>query len=128
MEKPILIAVGTYTDKVDHAPNACGKGILLLSLNEKTGELKYVSSAEGMKNPSYIHYNPVFKRIYAVTENVAERGEILSYRVNDNNTLSLTGKQEGSGRAGCRRRGFRGRGCLCGTGGSSGSNRRHFKS
>lgn len=61
------VLVGTYTEKL---PFVDGKaeGIYLYSLNEATGELTYLSTGVGPRNPSYLATDPTNSNVYAVQE------------------------------------------------------------
>ena len=53
--------VGTYT-------SGKSKGIYLYSLNLTSGELKYVATTEGVKDPSFVAVAPSQRYLYAVNE------------------------------------------------------------
>lgn len=101
MEKPVIFAVGTYTEKVPHAPEACGEGIHIISLNEESGRIAKVSTLQGMKNPSYLCWQNNEGILLATTESEEGSGEIQSFTVNPDKKLLPLSKQAGPGRAAC---------------------------
>ncbi|QEN09576.1 lactonase family protein [Oceanispirochaeta crateris] len=99
MEKNIF-ASGCYTEK-SNIPNACGEGIVLLSLDDKTGRLSKLTVTEGVKNPSYLDWDRDSQTLYAITENPSGEGEVRSFFRKPDNTLVLSSLQVGPGQAGC---------------------------
>jgi len=61
------IFVGTYTQNQENE-NEKSKGIYLYQLNQKSGELSFVSTSPQTVNPSYLAVHPSKKWLYAVNE------------------------------------------------------------
>jgi 6-phosphogluconolactonase len=96
-----LFAAGTYTEKVPHAPEAAGEGIHILSFNERSGSIINLSTLGGMKNPSYLCQKEKDNLLIAITESEEGAGEIQTYTLNPDRSLSLSRKQTGPGKAAC---------------------------
>mmetsp|Transcript_40724 Transcript_40724/g.68179 ORF Transcript_40724/g.68179 Transcript_40724/m.68179 type:complete len:402 (-) Transcript_40724:168-1373(-) len=67
-ERHYTIVVGTYTAPLGHAPNAHGKGLLVMRMDRVTGELEHVATNSTVEHPSFLCYSPRFGSIYAISE------------------------------------------------------------
>jgi 6-phosphogluconolactonase len=76
MSKPLLLAVGTYTERMPHVDGQ-GGGIHLLRFDPGTGEVGAGSVAGGVRNPTYLAASPAGGRLYAVCEIDAADGPTL---------------------------------------------------
>lgn len=77
-EKYLLI--GTYTQNAE-------EGINVYAFNSNTGALRYVSTAQGVSNPSYLVIAPDHQHVYSVNEN--DDGEVSAFDL-DTTTGALT--------------------------------------
>lgn len=91
--------IGTYT-------SGKSKGIYLYSLNLTSGELKYVATTEGVKDPSFVAVAPSHRYLYAVNEveefGGKKSGAVSSFAI-DRRTgnLKLLNQQPSLGGAPC---------------------------
>ena len=77
----ILVFAGTYTDSKP------GKGIYVFSLNDKTGQLTPLATAENLVNPSFITVSTNGRYLYACTDTkTAVPGYIAAFAID-----SITG-------------------------------------
>ncbi|SFZ89562.1 6-phosphogluconolactonase [Flaviramulus basaltis] len=90
--KSIPLYIGTYT-------SGDSEGIYKLLFNTETGELKDLSLAATIDNPSFITYSPNKKNIYAVGE--GDDGTVSSFKVEEAGTLQLINKVKSHGGAPC---------------------------
>lgn len=65
-DKEILF-IGTYTLKEGHVDGK-GEGVYVYEMDKETGEITYVSTAEGVISPSYLAVHPNGQWVYAVNE------------------------------------------------------------
>lgn len=84
--------IGTYT-------SGSSKGIYVYRFNENTGELKMVSVAENVENPSFLALSADRKYLFSVNENGGEKpGEISSFSYQaSSGTLTPINKEKSSG-------------------------------
>jgi 6-phosphogluconolactonase len=88
--------VGTYTSE-------SSEGIYVYKFDTETGEARQVSTAAGVKNPSYLAASPNQKYLYAVNE-IGNPGEasVSAFSFNkDNGSLTFLNKQPSGGGAPC---------------------------
>ncbi|MDA3955121.1 lactonase family protein [Oceanispirochaeta sp.] len=97
----IIFASGCYTEKSVNIPGACGEGIVLLTFEEETGVLSKLTVTGGVTNPSYLDWDGDLQKLYAITENPRGEGEVRSFTLESNFTLTLGSLQTGPGPAGC---------------------------
>ncbi|MET6999200.1 lactonase family protein [Chitinophaga defluvii] len=71
-QSAFYIIVGTYTQKES-------KGIYVYKFDATTGTLTYVSTAEGVENPSYLTVAPGNKQVYAVSEWGKGGGQVAAF-------------------------------------------------
>ena len=64
----MLVYVGTYT-------RTESEGIYVYRMDEKTGELSYISHAAGIENPTFLAIHPNGRHLYAVSEVPEYRGQ-----------------------------------------------------
>ena len=91
--------VGTYT-------SGKSKGIYLYSLNLRSGELKYVATTEGVKDPSFLAVAPSHRYLYAVNEveefGGKKSGALSSFAIDQGTgNLKLLNQQPSLGGAPC---------------------------
>ena len=90
------LLIGTYTKKQS-------EGIYVYTFNTQSGELKQVSIAKSVDNPSYLVIAPDEKHVYSVNETGAERtGGVSAFEL-DHNTgqLQFMNKQAAGGEGPC---------------------------
>jgi 6-phosphogluconolactonase len=90
------LLIGTYTKKQS-------EGIYVYTFNTASGALKYVSTAKGVDNPSYLVIAPDKKHVYSVNEVGAERtGGVSAFEL-DHSTgqLQFVNKQPAGGDGPC---------------------------
>src|ERR1700741_4101329 len=69
------LLIGTYTKKTS-------EGIYVYTFNTRTGATKYVSTAKGVDNPSYLVVAPDKKVVYSVNEVGTERtGSVSAFQL-----------------------------------------------
>lgn len=101
MNNTILFAVGSYTAAAPHVPDAAGKGISILALNERSGEISLKQSIKGILNPSYLDWNRSTGLLYALSEDPNSEGVICGYKKGSGNLFELQYTLPGPGEAGC---------------------------
>ena len=94
-------AIGSYTEKLGHAPNACGEGIVIVSFNEDNGEWGETYTLKDLTNPSFLSWDNQNQHLYALTESNEGNGRIQAYKKNRDSTFSRTSIVTGPGKAGC---------------------------
>lgn len=90
-EKYLLI--GTYTKTAD-------EGINVYAFNTSTGALRYVSTAKGVENPSYLVIAPDHQHVYSVNEN-AQGGVSAFDWDTTSGQLTFLNKQSSNGNSPC---------------------------
>ncbi len=93
--KPVseyYLFVGTYTAKTS-------EGIYVYKFNTKTGNLTYVSTAKGIKNPTFLTITQNQKFIYSVEE-MDEGGAVNAFRFDKNSGILTLLNTQSSGGAG----------------------------
>ena len=95
--------VGTYTHKdiLAHTPKSeqSGKGIYHLTLGEE-GDLKLLSHVDSV-NPAVLQVHPSEPVLYAISERIDQNGEIESYRIKKDGSLSYLDKFQAAGKSTC---------------------------
>jgi len=85
MASEILIYVGTYTEAIRFGTGELfqgqGEGIHIFSVDLTSGALEPVNVVKGVKNPSYLSFDPSGRFLYAVNE-------LKSYEGGDGGTVS----------------------------------------
>lgn len=94
-------AIGTYTEIVPHAPKACGDGVVIISLDIETGDLEIVSTLSDIKNPSYLHWSPTFKKLFVSSENDGESPVINMIVLDDKKNMIIKESVANSGKVLC---------------------------
>ncbi len=93
-KKTFHLIVGTYT-------NRTSEGIYVYEFNARTGAVKSVSVASGLKNPSFLTVAPGGKNIYAVAENEPD-GSVYALQFNSaTGQLKLMNEQSSGGAHPC---------------------------
>lgn len=87
------LLVGTYTAKTS-------EGIYVYRFDTQTGDFEYISTAKGIKNPSFLVIAPNQKYVYSVGENQGGTVNAFSF---DKNTgrLALLNSQSSEGAGAC---------------------------
>ncbi|KAA2245005.1 lactonase family protein [Chitinophaga agrisoli] len=90
------LLIGTYTKQTS-------EGIYVYAFNAETGEVKHISTATGVDNPSYLAIAPDKKHVYSVNEVGAERTGSVSAFTFDASTgqLQFLNKQPSGGDGPC---------------------------
>lgn len=72
MSAAMLLFVGTYTEQIlfgsGRAFQGGGRGIHILRLDPQTGTLAAAGAVEGVRNPSFLAFDPTRRFLYAVNE------------------------------------------------------------
>jgi 6-phosphogluconolactonase len=90
MEKEQLVFVGTYTQPIKFGTGEIlygkGKGIDILKFDPQTGYINYLTTEEGIVNPSYIAFSKSKEYLYAVNELKEYEGEatgtVSAFKIN----------------------------------------------
>ncbi|MBI9104397.1 MAG: beta-propeller fold lactonase family protein [Spirochaetales bacterium] len=88
-------AIGTYTDSPGLKER--GAGILLLELDESTGQLTEKFRYKDVENPSYLSYDSSTGILFAVSENIEDCGLVSSFQLIENRTLEQIPRVSGPG-------------------------------
>ena len=95
-----IFFVGSYT-KADFGDyTAQGNGIYTCSLDTSTGEMAILSCSENIINPTYLTLDKAAKQLYSLQE-IDNQPTGLSYRVNQDSSLSLINEQNITGGGPC---------------------------
>lgn len=86
-----MLFVGSYTERLPHAPYAEGEGIYRLSFDPASGQLGEPELAARCQNPSFLARHTDGQSLYAVSE--VDSGVVLAYRIGPGGTLDFTGRQ-----------------------------------
>ena len=95
--------IGTYTKKEGHVDGKA-EGIYSVSMDAKTGALRFGSTLAVITNPSFVKTSPDGEFLYAVSElgpKDASSGEIYSYKILPDNSLKLLNSLPTNGLAPC---------------------------
>lgn len=103
MAKPVLMAIGCYTQAMGHVKGTPGNGILVAALDPETGALSSVSTITGPRNPSYLCLSPRGDRLYSVEElDQSDSPNVLTYALDrGTGALDLLGSVPSPGSAAC---------------------------
>jgi 6-phosphogluconolactonase len=74
----MLVAVGSYTEHVGHAPGACGAGVTLFDVDPDAGTVGVRSCYSQIRNPAYLCAHPTLPVLYVVSEIYDGAGELSS--------------------------------------------------
>ncbi len=99
-----LVYIGTYTDVLPHAAGGAA-GVYIYSLNLATGELTYVDTVGGLRNPAYVTLDPQQKYVYVANE-ISEfegkpGGAVSAFQVSGDGKLTLLNHQPSHGSGPC---------------------------
>ncbi len=99
----ILLFVGTYTQALPHVPTAHSKGIYTYSFDPATGKIEYLSTAEGVENPTYTAVDKAGQHLYAVIELEGGQENVCSaFSINrESGELTFINQQPTLGQASC---------------------------
>jgi 6-phosphogluconolactonase len=100
-----LLFIGTYTKKEDHV-DGHAEGIYVYRFDNGNGTLEYLSTAEGIVNPSYLALHPHKPLLYGVSErndyDGKETGAVYSYSLDHaRGSLTLINSVESRGTMPC---------------------------
>ena len=91
--------VGSYTETLNHAPSACGKGIYSYLFDRTTGQLTLLNSFSGIRNPSYLAFHR--QNLYAVSEVPEGPGIVAMLSVNAKGIQQIVSEAPIPDRGGC---------------------------
>ncbi len=74
----MLVAVGSYTEQVGHAPGACGAGLTVLDVDPAAGTANARSCYSQIRNPAYLCAHPTRPVLYVVSEIYDGAGAVSS--------------------------------------------------
>ncbi len=93
-----FLYIGAYTDSDE-------EGIYVYRFDATNGEFKFLSTAKGVKNPSYLAINPKNNLLIAVNElgefNGEKSGAVSSFAINSNGSLRPLNMVASGGQAPC---------------------------
>lgn len=101
MTRKRLLAIGTYTERAPHVPNAEGLGIVLASFDEDSGDIHIIGNIADLRNPTYLDWNSNKKLLSAITEEPDNSGEFRFYSLSDGKLIEEKSPVTGPGRGGC---------------------------
>ena len=64
----IRVAVGCYSQPIGHAPDAHGKGVLILEIDLASGEATTTVEYAAIANPAFLQPHPTLPVLYVVSE------------------------------------------------------------
>lgn len=96
-----LLLIGSYTLPEAHVPAARGEGIVTLALDSATGRIERRSVFGEILNPSYLAFDTVHRRVFAVSENISGPGEVHQFALGSNGVLAPVKRQPSHGAATC---------------------------
>lgn len=98
MKSKTIGYIGTYT-------NGLSKGIYKFKFDDNDGTIDDISLAFEISNPTYLTINKSSNKLYSVSKDVRENnniyGGVASFNINNDFSLSLTGKVETKGAPPC---------------------------
>ncbi len=99
-----LLLVGTYTEKEPHVDGKA-EGIYLYAMDTATGKLQHISTARGIKNPSFVAIHPNKQYVYAVSEiagnDTIDTGLVYAYRLDSSRQFTQINVVSSEGTAPC---------------------------
>jgi len=110
MDNKLWIYVGTYTLSIlfgtGETLQSKGHGIDLLEFDSHTGKIEYLSTTEGVENPSYLVFSHSKKYLFAVNElktfNGDATGTVSAFKINQNTgQLEFINRQKTGGADPC---------------------------
>jgi len=110
MNNKLRIYIGTYTLPIVFGTGETiqnkGHGIDLLELDSHTGKIEYLSTTEGVENPSYLVFSHSKKYLYAVNElnefNGEATGTVSAFKINQKSgQLEFINRQKTGGTDPC---------------------------
>ncbi len=97
----MIFAVGSYTNHSSPAIDARGRGISVYKWDDLNDTCRLISVYQDIRNPSYLDWDSVSRRLYAVSEVNEGTGAVIAFDLDENGSLTFLGQQKGPGRAGC---------------------------
>ncbi len=99
----ILLFVGTYTQPLPHVPTAHAKGIDSYNFDPASGKIEYLSTIDGIENPTYTAVDGKGQHLYAVSElEGGQKNLCNAYSINqESGELTFINGQETLGQASC---------------------------
>ena len=98
-----ILYVGSYTHKkiLAHSPksNLSGKGIYRFAL-EHDGALEFLGHTEST-NPAVLQIHPKKEMLYALSERIDRNGEIKSFLIQEDGSLTLQNSFQAAGKSTC---------------------------
>ena len=88
-----LVYVGTYTDE------GKSKGIYLVRMDQRSGQLRLVGSVNAGPNPSFLAIHPNGRALYAVNE--GEKGAVTAFSIAGDGAITRLGAQASQGAGPC---------------------------
>src|SRR5256714_966650 len=88
-----LVYVGTYTDE------GKSKGIYLVRMDQRSGQLRLVGSVNAGRNPSFVAIHPSGRALYAVNE--GEKGAVSAFSIAGDGAITRLGAQASQGAGPC---------------------------
>ncbi len=97
--QPILVYIGTYTEKMDFVDGKA-EGIYLYKMDPASGALSAVSSTKAGKNPSFLTLHPNGRFLYSVNE-ITQGGISAFARDPQTGALTFLNQQSSHGKDPC---------------------------
>ena len=101
--------VGSYTMPAGHVKYGHGKGVYSCELDTATGEINLLHTTGGMDNPSYVARDPDGKFLYVASESFEGLSSVLSYSINNDQSLTEISRLQTNGEANCHVHAFDGK-------------------
>jgi 6-phosphogluconolactonase len=96
-----LLLIGSYTRPEAHVPSACGEGVVTCALDLETGRLERRTVFRDILNPSYLALDAENRRVFAVSENTTDEGEVCQFQPGSGGGLSEVARPRSHGAATC---------------------------
>ena len=92
-----------------HVKYGHGKGVYSCELDTATGEITLLHTTGGMDNPSYVARDRDGKHLYVASESFEGLSSVLSYSINDDQSLTEISRLQTNGEANCHVHAFGGK-------------------
>ena len=96
-----IFAVGSYTNHASPDIDARGAGITIFQQDDETEHIEIMDVNSELRNPSYLDWDSLSRRLYAVSEVGDKQGVVASYAVDEAWKMTYRGQREGPGRSAC---------------------------
>ena len=96
-------AIGSYTSKQGHAPDARGSGLSIISLTapEASAQMVGLGGCLELENPAYLAWNPTSQRLYTACEAGTDPGRVDVFSLDDDGIPRHISSTNGIGHDAC---------------------------